>query len=183
MTDLSRYDWVRAKLVAARRARAFGFKAISFGLVGVINTIVDYCVFLIARAALSHSATAVATVGALADVCGCGSPGSILLIVANLMSWSVGVTGSYILNSSFTFAAELQRKLRWRAYFTFVFAGIAGLVANTTTLVVAAQIFLLPLWAAKGCAILASFVVNFSISNFIIFRVRTRVAEEMENRS
>ncbi len=98
------------------------------------------------------------------------------------MSWTVGVSSSYILNSSFTFAAESQRQLRWRAYFTFVFAGIAGLIANTTTLVVAAQIFLLPVWAAKGCAILASFVVNFSISNFIIFRVRTRVAEEMENR-
>jgi len=181
MTDLSRYDWVRAKIIAAKRARALGFKAISFGLVGVVNTFVDYSVFLIARAALSHSATVVATVGGLADVCGCGSPGSILLIAANLMSWTVGVSGSYILNSSFTFAAVSQRKLRWRAYFTFVFAGIAGLIANTTTLVVAAQIFLLPIWAAKGCAIFASFVVNFSISNFIIFRVRTRVAEEMES--
>ena len=182
MTDLSRYDWVRAKLIAAKRTRALGFKAISFGLIGVINTIVDYCVFLIARAALSLSVTVLAAVGALADVCGCGSPSSILLIVANLMSWSVGVTGSYILNSSFTFAAESQRQLRWRAYFTYVVAGIAGLVANTTALVVAAQVFLLPVWAAKGCAIFASFVVNFSISNFIIFRVRTRVAEEMENR-
>ena len=183
MTDVSRYDWVRAKLIAARRARALGFKAISFGLIGVINTIVDYSVFLVARAALSHSPTAVAAVGVFADVCHCGSADSILLIVPNLMSWTVGITGSYILNSSFTFAAESQRKLRWRAYFTYVVAGIAGLVANTTALVVAAQVFLLPVWAAKGCAIFASFVVNFSISNFIIFRVRARVMDEMESRS
>jgi putative flippase GtrA len=183
MTVVSHYDRVRAKLIAAKRARALGFKAISFGLIGVVNTIVDYSVFLIARAALSHAAMALAAIGALADVCGCGSAGSILLIVANLMSWTVGITGSYILNSSFTFAAESQRQLRWRAYFTYVLAGVAGLIANTTTLVVAAQIFLLPVWAAKGCAIFASFVVNFSISNFIVFRVRRRVAEETENRT
>jgi putative flippase GtrA len=37
-------------------------------------------------------------------------------------------------------------------------------------LVFAAQILLLPVWLAKGLAIIASFVVNFSMSHFVIFR-------------
>ena len=62
--------------------------------------------------------------------------------------------------------------MRWRAYFTFVLSGIAGWVANTATLLVAAEVLALPVWLAKAFAVLASFVVNFSISHFVVFRVR-----------
>jgi putative flippase GtrA len=31
---------------------------------------------------------------------------------------------------------------------------------------------LLPVWAAKAIAVLASFVVNFSLSHFVVFRAR-----------
>jgi putative flippase GtrA len=81
------------------------------------------------------------------------------------------VTGSYIMNSSVTFAAESGRKLRWRAYAAFVGAGIAGLIANTVMLVFGAKCLLLPLWIAKAIAILASFLVNFSLSHFVVFPV------------
>jgi hypothetical protein len=37
-------------------------------------------------------------------------------------------------------------------------------------LVFAAQY--LPVWAAKGCSIGASFLVNFSLSHFVVFRPR-----------
>jgi putative flippase GtrA len=93
------------------------------------------------------------------------------LIAANVMSWTVAVSGSYIMNSSITFATESGRKLSWRRYVTFIVASIAGLIANTATLVFAAQILLLPVWLAKGIAILASFVVNFALSHFVVFRV------------
>jgi putative flippase GtrA len=89
-----------------------------------------------------------------------------------MTSWVVAVTSSYIMNSSITFAAESGRKLRWRSYLTFAVSGIAGLIANTAALVVAAQILLLPVWIAKAAAILASFVVNFSLSHFVVFRRR-----------
>jgi putative flippase GtrA len=49
---------------------------------------------------------------------------------------------------------------------------LGDLIANTAALVFAAQVIGLPVWLAKGCAILASFVVNFSLSNFVVFRVR-----------
>ena len=29
-----------------------------------------------------------------------------------------------------------------------------------------------PVWVAKGCAILVSFVLNFSMSHFVVFRAR-----------
>jgi putative flippase GtrA len=93
-----------------------------------------------------------------------------------MVSWSVAISGSYVLNSSITFAAESGRKLRWRSYGMFLASGIVGWFANTAALVFAAQILLFPVWLAKAAAILASFVVNFSLSHFIVFRVRPRPA-------
>jgi putative flippase GtrA len=46
-----------------------------------------------------------------------------------------------------------------------------SLIAYTTTLVLAAQF--VPVRATKVMAIGASFLVNFSLSHFIVFRVRT----------
>jgi putative flippase GtrA len=174
MTRLSASDWVPARLLAGWRYRAISRKAFVFGLVGLVNTVVDYSIFLLARAALNHSPAALSTITSFADLCRCGSASAMTLIAPNIVSWIVAVTGSYVMNSSITFAAESQRKLRWRSYLTFIVAGIAGFVANTTTLVVAAQFFLLPVILAKAVAILASFAVNFSLSHFVVFRVRTR---------
>jgi len=91
-------------------------------------------------------------------------------VVANVISWSVAVTGSYVMNSSITFAAESGRRLQLRAYLTFVASGIVGMIANTAMLLFAAEILLLPIWLAKAVAILASFAVNFSLSHFVVFR-------------
>lgn len=172
MAPVSPYNWARTKFAEAWRERALSVKALSFGLIGVVNTAVDYSVFLLARAALERSEAALAAFNALSDSCHCGKPATLLLIAANIMSWTVAVSGSYVMNSSITFAAESGRKLRWRDYATFVGSGIAGLIANTATLVFAAQVLLLPVWLAKALAILASFVVNFSLSHFVVFRVR-----------
>jgi putative flippase GtrA len=158
------------------RKGAISLKAVSFALVGVVNTVVDYSLFLGAQAMLGHSLSAIAFFNWLSVSCGCGSSTAILLIAANMMSWSIAVSGSYVMNSSITFAAESGRKLRWRSYFAFLASGIVGWLANTTTLLVAAQAFLLPIWLAKAIAVLASFVVNFSLSHFVVFRVRHQPA-------
>ena len=83
-------------------------------------------------------------------------------------SWLIAITGSYAMNSFITFAAESGRQLRLKSYATFVASGVVGATANTATLVVAAHF--VPVWAAKGLAILVSFVFNFSMSHFIVFR-------------
>ena len=157
---------------AAKPRRALSFKALSFALIGLINTAVDYGVFLLARAAFQASPAVLAGFGAVAESCRCGQPETVLLVGANVTSWLVAVSGSYALNSWFTFAAESGRRLQWRGYAIFVLSGIVGLIANTAVLLTAAQLLLLPVWLAKGLAILASFVVNFALSHFVVFRVR-----------
>jgi putative flippase GtrA len=176
MGFVKRLYTLRLQLLNGWRNRTVSLKAISFALVGVVNTVVDYSVFLVARAALARSAAVVSLFFSVAAHCGCATPTTVSLIAANMMSWMVAITGSYIMNSSITFAAESGRKLRWRSYMIFVASGIVGWLANTATLVFAAQFLLLPVWVAKAVAILASFCVNFSLSHFIVFRVRHRPA-------
>jgi putative flippase GtrA len=172
MTDVSLYDRVRARLSAGLRNRAMVFKAISFALIGVVNSAVDYGGFLIVRALLDGSAGAWALFAWISGTCQCGSAAAISLVAANAVSWIVAATGSYVMNSTVTFAAESGRKLRWRSYFTFLASGFAGWIVNTITLLLAAEVLLLPVWLAKLVAILASFMVNFLLSHFVVFRVR-----------
>ena len=119
-------------------------KAGSFAVVGVINTLVDFVIF---AAAVKLFA--------------------LPLIPANVLSWSIAVSGSYIMNSYTTFAAESGRQLTARAYWTFILSGIAGLVANTTALVLAS--YVLPILLAKVVAIGVSFLVNFTLSHLFVF--------------
>jgi putative flippase GtrA len=172
MTEGSLYERARARLLGGGRGRGVSLKALSFALIGLVNTAVDYCVFLIARALIDRSAAATMFFASISDHCRCGNAAAISLIGANTVSWLVAVTGSYVMNSTITFAAESGRRLRWRAYLTFVVSGIAGWLANTACLLVAAEVLLLPVWVAKLAAVFVSFVVNFSLSHFVVFRVR-----------
>ena len=135
------------RLLAAWHERGAALKAVCFGLIGVVNTVIDASVFFLALATLTSS-----------------------LIAANVLAWLVAVSCSYVMNSFITFARESGRKLRWRDYGSFVVSGIAGVIANTATLVIVAQFT--PVWVAKACAILVSFLVNFSLSHFVVFRKR-----------
>ena len=148
MMHISLYERARMWVLAGWRNRAVSFKAVVYALVGVVNTVVDYGLFLVAHAVL-------------------GLP----LVAANALSWIIAVSNSYTLHSTVTFAAESGRKLRWSTYFTFVASGIVGWLANTAALLVAVEVLLLPVWLAKLLAVMASFTVNFSLSRFVVFRV------------
>jgi putative flippase GtrA len=143
-------------------------KAVSFALIGVVNVGVDATVFFLAYAGLRSSAAA--PLDMLSQWCACASSDTLVLIVANVMAWAVAVSGSYLMNSFITFAAESGRQLRWRDYAKFVASGILGVTASTVTLVAAGQV--MPVLLAKGCAILTAFAVNFSMSHFVVFRQR-----------
>lgn len=145
-------------------------KAVSFALIGLINTAVDATVFFLVYAYLISSAPLIRFFAAAAGLCRCGAAEDLALVAANLTAWLVAMTFSYAMNSTITFAAESGRKLRLKAYVAFAASGVLGVIANTATLVLAAQV--LPVWAAKGCAILVSFVVNFSMSHFVVFRAK-----------
>jgi len=125
--------------------RPVALKALSFGLIGLINSVVDFSVFALAYYYFGAS-----------------------ILVAQITAWVVAVTGSYVLNSMITFAAESGQRLAFKSYVTFVVAQVAGFLANTATVLLAS--LFIPVWAAKLLAIGASFVVNFSLSHFVVFR-------------
>jgi putative flippase GtrA len=149
--------------------RALAVKAASFAIVGVINASVDFGVYSFFYYYV-------------------GFP----IVVSNLISWLVAVTGSYVMNSMTTFAAESGRKLRLKAYLSFLLAQVAGLIANTATIYIVGFTILLllhlfvgpdavlrvggtvidPFLVGKVLAIGASFLVNFSLSHFVVFRRR-----------
>lgn len=142
-------------------------KAATFALIGLFNTVVDASVFFLAYAYLTSPAP-LNRFAAAAGFCRCGAAEDLALVAANVTAWLVAMTFSYVMNSTITFAAESGRKLKFSAYVAFAASGVLGVIANTATLVFAAQF--MPIWAAKGCAILVSFVVNFSMSHFVVFR-------------
>src|SRR5690242_9803948 len=144
---------LRARLAAAWRDRAVSLKALSFATVGLINTAVDATIFFLMLGFVTKS-----------------------LILANVTGWLIAVTGSYVMNSLTTFSAETGGALRLKHYAGFVGSGLVAVTATTLTVVAAAQF--MPVWAAKGVAILVSFAVNFSITHFVVFRPGQKAAGE-----
>jgi len=144
---MNRPPSVAERLRSAWRERALVLKAASFAAVGLVNSAVDFGVFSFAYYYL-------------------GLP----IIPANVMAWGVAVTGSYVMNSLTTFARESGRELRLKSYLGFALSQAVGLVANTATVLLAS--YVVPVLVGKLLAIGVSFLVNFSLSHFVVFRKR-----------
>jgi putative flippase GtrA len=144
MAALSRLFY---RLLTAWHERAIVLKAMRFAVVGIVNAAVDFAVFSFAYYVLEFS-----------------------IVLANVLAWCVAVTGSYVMNTLTTFARESGRELRLTAYLRFALSQTAGLIANTATVFVAS--YFMPVLLGKVLAIGASFLVNFSMSHFIVFRKR-----------
>src|ERR1051326_7738524 len=145
MTEAS--NRLLARLQQAWRDRAILLKAVSFGLVGVVNLAIDFVIFSLGYFYF-------------------GLP----IIADKVIAWIVAVNNAYRLNSLITFAAESGGKLRPRDYLAFCLSQAGGLVANTTTVFVAS--YFMPVLLGKVLAIGAGFAVNFSLSHFVVFRAR-----------
>ena len=105
------------RLFAAWRGGAVSLKAMSFALVGLINTAVDAAIFFLLLAYVTPS-----------------------LVVANVTAWFIANTGSYVMNSFTTFSAETGGKLSLKHYAGFVGSGLVAVTASTITVVLAAQV-------------------------------------------
>lgn len=127
------------------REHATVFKAISFGLIGFVNTAIDLGVFSFAYYVI-------------------GLP----IVVSNLTSWLFAVSSSYFLNSMITFAAESGRELSSKKFAIFIIAQLAGFAANTAAVFIAS--YFMAVLLGKLLATLVSFLVNFSLSHFVVFR-------------
>ncbi len=120
-------------------------KAFKFALVGTVNTAVDFTIFSLAHFLF-------------------GLP----IVAANITSWVIAVTGSYVMNSHFTFVAESGGQLRAKDFGKFVVSQVAGLIANTAAVYVAS--FYFPVLVSKVIAIGVTFLVNFTLTHFVVFR-------------
>jgi len=140
------------RLLAAWRERAVALKAVSFALVGLVNTAVDATVFFLLLGFVTSS-----------------------LVIANVTAWFVANTGSYVMNSFTTFSAETGGKLRLKYYAGFLGSGVVAVTASTIAVVIAANF--MPVWGAKAIAILVSFAVNFTITHFVVFRPKGERAD------
>jgi putative flippase GtrA len=136
-----------SRFAAAFKKRVMLVKATSFALVGVVNFAVDFGVFSFAYYRLG-----------------------LTVIAANIAAWVVAVTCSYILNTLITFAAESGRRLRIKDYFAFALSQTGGFIANTAVVFVCSHFMHVLL--GKVLAIGASFLVNFTLSHFVVFRKR-----------
>jgi putative flippase GtrA len=132
-----------ARIYLAARLHLFK-KAGSFAVIGLINTLIDFGVFVVALQVFG-----------------------LALVPANILAWATAVSGSYVMNSYTTFAAESGRKLNPRAYGAFIASGVLGLIANTAVLVVVSHFA--PVLVAKIVAISVSFLVNFTLSHILVF--------------
>jgi putative flippase GtrA len=137
------------RMLTAWHERAIVLKAMSFAVVGVVNAAVDFAVFSFAYYALE-----------------------LRIVLANVLAWAVAVSGSYVMNTLTTFARESGRELRLKAYAAFALSQAAGLVANTATVFIAS--YFMPVLLGKVLAIGASFLVNFSLSHFVVFKAGVR---------
>jgi putative flippase GtrA len=128
-------------------SRSF-IQAMSFAVIGLLNTAVDFAVFVAMREWAGAS-----------------------LVAANAAAWLVAMSGSYVMNSYITFAAESGRQLGFRRYLAFAATGLVGLFANTLTLL--ACVTVMPELWAKVVATLVTFVVNFTLARRLVFRSRS----------
>ena len=124
-------------------------KMISFGLIGVSNAAIDFGVFSL-----------------------CWQLLHLPIVPANVLAWLVAVSCSYVMNTMITFRAESGRVLRLKHYLAFAASGLLGMVANTVTLLALSEV--VTVYVAKIGAIFTSFVVNFAMSHFVVFRAKPR---------
>jgi putative flippase GtrA len=144
------------RIRVAWHSRPIVLKMLSFGVIGLGNTVIDFGVFTFAYKVLE-----------------------LPLVASNVLAWLVAVSGSYVMNTTVTFRVESGRVLRGKDYLRFVVSGVLGVVATTTTLVVLSHY--LPVITAKLISILAGFAVNFAMSHFIVIHPRVQLEEKQSS--
>src|ERR1044072_5075987 len=104
------------RLRAAWRGNAVSLKAMSFAIVGLINTDVDETIFFLMLTYVTPS-----------------------LAIANVTAWFVANVGSYVMNAFTTFSAETGGRLSLRHYAGFVGSGLVAVTASTITVELVAK--------------------------------------------
>lgn len=133
---------LKAFLYKNKKNLAHFFK---FQIVGIINFFVDYGVLSLLNL-------------------GFGMP----LIFANMISYTCGITNSFILNRYWTF--KIKRRFFSVYFLKFIFVNLISLGVNTLAVYILADLYSLPNIGAKLIAAIFSFTVNFAGNKLLVFR-------------
>ena len=121
-------------------------QALKFGLVGVLNTALDWGVYYL-----------------LTRFAGMGG----LTAVAKAISYSVGVINSYFWNRRWTFSSQAGAG---RTLVPFILVNLVGTGINTGVLALATGTGKLPEIVGLALATVAALAWNFVASKFLVFR-------------
>ena len=119
-------------------------RVLKFGIVGLLNTGLDFAVF------------SGLTLGA-----------GLNAIPANVVSYSLGIVTSFVLNRSWTFRGHNGRSARSQMLL-FLAGSLGGLLVSTA--VIALLVRVLPPLAAKVISVLVTFLWNYGFSTRVVFR-------------
>jgi putative flippase GtrA len=120
---------------------------VRFAGVGVANTLLDFCIFLIMIRLLDAS-----------------------LVASNFVAWSVAFTFSYFVNGRGTFRRSWNDLFAPMSYLRVASANLLSFGLATTVLVLLSM--RVPLALAKGVSLVFGFLTNFSIGKYLIGRGR-----------
>ncbi|TGB00124.1 GtrA family protein [Sporolactobacillus shoreae] len=131
----------QGKRPAAKKRVLLIRQVFAFGLVGVLNTAVDFLVFMI----LTHFL-------------------AVFYMIAQIFSYGAGMLNSYVLNSKVTFSSSLKSGTR---FIKFVILNISVLVI---TLIVMHNLTFLPLYINKLISTVVGLAFNFVLSKLWVFK-------------
>ena len=119
-------------------------RVIRFGLVGVVNTLIDLVLFslLVQGAALA-------------------------LLPANILSYGTGIVNSFLMNRAWTFNHRSRGKALWRSFSFFIGINLLGLALSTLLVLLLSQI-VSPI-TAKVISVPLVFVWNYLASRHLAF--------------
>ncbi|MFD2618534.1 GtrA family protein [Terrilactibacillus laevilacticus] len=118
---------------------------IKFGIVGCLNTLIDFIVFALLTAV--------------------GIP----YVISQCISYGAGVLNSYILNRSWTFKQSKQTG-KTQEFGKFVVVNIVTLFITLSLLAFFYQVMGYPKLVSKGIATIIGVAINFVGSRFWVFR-------------
>lgn len=118
---------------------------VRFAIVGVINTTIDFAIF----SALHFGA-------------------DFGIVAANVLSFLVAVTNSFVMNRVWTFSGRRgSGRLRYQLPM-FVALNTVGLALSTVTVLALSE--MMPVIAAKVCAIVVVFLWNYATIQRFVYR-------------
>ena len=127
--------------------KIFDNQIIKFGLIGILNTLVDFGIFTL-----------------LTEVAGLSSTNS------HLISYTCGILNSYFFNRTWTF--RQKNRIHLAEFLKFILVNLVSLAISTLVLNLIETRLGYSVYVAKLGAIFSSLAINFVGSKLIVFKSR-----------